>query len=326
MLPWFSISPCPLFLAPMAGFTDPVFRSLCKRFGADVVVTEFVQSEGLVRGGERVWEPLEFSEEQRPIGMQIFGAKPEYMERAAQLIAERLQPDFIDLNFGCPAVNVVEQNAGAGLLREPELLEKIAAGVVRAVPGVAVTAKMRIGWSGAEIVAVDVARRLEGAGVRMITVHGRTRAQGYSGQADWAEISRVAAAVQVPVVGNGDIRDGAGAMARWRESGVAGLMVGRGAQGNPWVFAEIKAALAGQPAPVPPSDTERRAMLCTYASALVARRAEGREGGTGTDIRWILTRLQPFTRGIAGGRLLRAGFSSCRTLEDVLRFVGGAQE
>lgn len=308
----------------MAGFTDPVFRSLCKRFGADVVVTEFVQSEGLVRGGERVWEPLEFDAGQRPVGVQIFGAKPEYMERAAQQIAERLLPDFIDLNFGCPAVNVVEQNAGAGLLRDPVLLERIAAGVVRAVPGVPVTAKMRIGWSSENIVAVDVARRLEGAGVQAIAVHGRTKTQGYSGEADWGAIARVAAAVHVPVVGNGDIRNGTIALARWRDSGVAGLMIGRGAQGNPWVFSEIKAALAGNALPAPPTDAERRALLCEYATAMAVWRQDGREGGdagVGADIRWLLTRLQPFTRSIPGGRVLRAKFSTCRTLENILHLV-----
>jgi nifR3 family TIM-barrel protein len=340
----------PLFLAPMAGFTDTVFRELCKQHGADVLVTEFVQSEGLERGGARVWETLDFGPSQRPLGVQIFGAKPDSMARAAQMVEERTRPDFIDLNFGCPAVNVVEQNAGAGLLREPELLEKIARAVVGAVPGTPVTAKMRLGWDSANIVAVDIARRLEDAGVQMLTVHGRTRAQAYSGVADWGEIARVAAAVALPVVGNGDIRDGAGALARWRESGVAGLMVGRGAQGNPWIFDEIKAALSGLPAPPTPTEAERRALLLEYAAGVVRSRVRAEDGGAargdaaaaggGTArvaaaendavesaaVRWFLPRLQAFTRGVSGGRVLRSQLSACDTLADLRRLIAGTGE
>ena len=190
----------------MAGYTDVAFRALRKRHGADVVVSEFVQSESLRRDVERVWATLDFTESQRPAGIKIFGAVPESMAAAAQLIEARLRPDFIDINYGCPARNVVEQNAGAGLMREPELAAHIAGEIVRAVPGTPVTAKMRLGWDTASIVAEDFARRLVGEGVQAITVHGRTRSQGYSGEADWNAIARVVAAVSVPVIGNGDIR------------------------------------------------------------------------------------------------------------------------
>ncbi|MDR3229236.1 MAG: tRNA dihydrouridine synthase DusB [Puniceicoccales bacterium] len=275
MLPWFAGSQCPLFLAPMAGFTDVAFRDLCKQHGADVVVTEFVQSEALLRNVPRAWRSVDFTEAQRPAGAQLFGAKPAQMARAARLVVERLRPDFIDINCGCPAENVVERNGGAGLMRKPELAAEIVAEVVRAVPGTPVTAKMRIGWDAASIVAEEFAWRLEDAGASAITVHGRTKVQGYGGVADWDAIARVVAAVRVPVVGNGDIRDGATAAQRLRESGVAGLMVGRAALGNPWLFGEIKAALRGEAAPAPPTEAERWATLRHYAEILARRRKTG---------------------------------------------------
>lgn len=234
----------PLYLAPMSGFTDIAFRALCKEQGADALVSEFVQSEPLIRARERAWRDVDFTPAQRPMGIQIFGAVPASMAAAAKLLEERLHPDFIDLNFGCPARKVVEQNAGSGLLRDLPLMEKIARAVVEAVPATPVTAKIRLGWDSASLVHVEAARRLEDAGIRAIAVHGRTRAQGYSGEADWEKIAEVVRAAGVPVIGNGDVRDAATAVRRVRESGVRGLMIGRGALGNPWIFSQIKNALA----------------------------------------------------------------------------------
>ncbi|MDR2863422.1 MAG: tRNA dihydrouridine synthase DusB [Puniceicoccales bacterium] len=314
-LAWFGAGRFPLYLAPMAGHTDTAFRALCKEYGADVLVTEFVQAVPLVRDVARTWHTIEFHDAQRPVGVQIFGATPDLMARAAQLLEERLHPDFIDINFGCPAHKVVEQNAGAGLLRTPALLQEIARAVVRAVPFTPVTAKMRLGWDASSIVTVDAARWLEDAGVRAIAIHGRTRAQGYSGEADWLEIARAAAAVSVPVVGNGDIRDAATALLRQRESGVAGLMIGRAALGNPWLFSEIKAALRNTLPPAPPTDTERMDTLMRYARILAAEAAPPRPDG---DVRWMLPRLFPLTQQIPGARKLRARLSACHTLDDIL--------
>jgi len=298
----------------MAGFTDRAFRDLCKRHGADVVLTEFVQSDALLRNVPRVWRSIALGKEQRPAGVQIFGARPDSMARAATLVVERLRPDFIDINCGCPARNVVEQNAGAGLMREPLLAEQITKAVVAAAgaAGLPVTAKIRLGWDTQSINAVEFAKRLAGAGVAAISVHGRTRSQGYSGSADWNAIGRVAAAVApLPVVGNGDIRDATGALRRWRESGVAGLMVGRGALGNPWLFAEIRAALRGEPPPAPPNAAARLTAMRELAAALAATRPDA------PDIRWLLPRLLPFIHSAAGARKTRAALSSCRTLADL---------
>lgn len=307
----------PLFLAPMSGFTDVAFRELCKTHGADVLVSEFVQSEPLIRDRERAWRDVDFTPTQRPMGIQIFGAIPESMAAAARLLEERLRPDFIDLNFGCPARKVVEQNAGSGLLRDLPTMEKIARAVIAAVPATPVTAKIRLGWDAQNIVAVDAARRLEAAGVRALAVHGRTKAQGYSGAADWEKIAEVVRAVKIPVVGNGDIRDAATAVRRLRESGVAGLMIGRGALGNPWIFSEIKSAIAGKIVPEKPSPDEIFATLFRYAETLARTRGAGGE----KNIRWLLARLHPFTYGVAGGKNVRAELSRCTTPDDLAELL-----
>ncbi|MCR5183926.1 MAG: tRNA dihydrouridine synthase DusB [Opitutales bacterium] len=295
-----------LFLAPMAGFTDIAFRDICRNFGADVVETEFVQSEALVRDRERTWKMIEYSREQRPVGVQIFGAVPESMAKAASLVAERLNPDFIDLNFGCPAPKVVGTNAGSGLLKDLPLLEKVASAVVKAVPEMPVTAKIRLGWDREHLVHLEVAKRLEDAGVRRITVHGRTRAQGYSGNADWDAIAQVVQTVSVPVIGNGDIKDAGTARRRADESGVAGLMIGRGALGRPWIFREIKAALAGTPIPPEPDFKSVLKILIAYAEAICGDAEYGLRANIG--------RLLPFIRGVPGSRPLRAQVAQAKTL------------
>ena len=179
MLPWFQQS-FPLYLAPMAGVTDSVFRQLCKEYGADVLVTEFVSAEGVFRRNERTLEYLEFVEAERPLGIQLFGADPDHLGEAARKIVEWKNPDFIDLNFGCPVNKVVSKNGGSALLRDCPLLEKVARGVVQAVAPFPVTAKMRIGWSRETVNATTTARILEDAGVRALAVHGRTKDQGYT--------------------------------------------------------------------------------------------------------------------------------------------------
>lgn len=297
----------------MSGFTDIGFRDLCKRFGADILVSEFVQSEPLIRARERTWRDVDFTPEQRPMGIQIFGANPDSMARAAALLEERLRPDFIDINFGCPARKVVECNAGSSLLKDLPLAEKIARAVARSVAATPVTAKMRLGWDSRSLVHIEAAKRFEDAGMCVIAVHGRTRAQGYSGEADWEKIADVVHAVSVPVVGNGDIRDAETAVRRVRESGVSGLMIGRGALGKPWIFREIKAALAGTPLPPRPEEAQVREMIFSYAEKLCATCGEnGAE-----NLRWMIARLFPFTAGIAGGKRLRVALAACTTLAEL---------
>src|SRR5204862_1496975 len=206
-LPWFS-NRFPLYLAPMAGVSDKIFRQLCKEHGADILTTEFVSAEGIFRRNERTREYLDFNEIERPIGVQLFGADAEHMAEAARQVIDWVRPDFIDLNFGCPVNKVVAKNGGSALLKDCPTLATLAAAVVRAVAPLPVTAKIRIGWDADSINAPRVAKILAETGIQAIAVHGRTRAQGYSGEADWKVIGEVVSAVSIPVIGNGDLTSG----------------------------------------------------------------------------------------------------------------------
>ena len=190
MLPWFTNGRFPLYLAPMAGVSDKIFRQLCKERGADVLVTEFVSAEGVFRRNARTRGYLEFDAIERPIGVQLFGGNAEHMAEAAKQVVDWVQPDFIDLNFGCPVNKVVAKNGGSALLKDCPTLGKVVEAVVKAVSPLPVTAKIRTGWDDATINAIEVARILESLGIAAIAVHGRTRAQGYSGVADWELIAR----------------------------------------------------------------------------------------------------------------------------------------
>jgi nifR3 family TIM-barrel protein len=302
----------------MARHTDVAFRQLCKEQGADVMVSEFVQSEALIRGNAKAWEMVDFTETQRPMGVQIFGATPASMAQAARQVCDRVRPDFLDLNFGCPAHKVIEQNAGSGLLRCPALLYDLVKAVKDAIPDVPLTAKMRLGWDYESVVAVEVAVRLEQLGVEAIAVHGRTKEQGYSGEAHWGYIAQVAAAVSIPVIGNGDVKDGVSAKRRRDESGVSGLMIGRAALSNPWIFNEIKAALAGQGEITPVITAQKRWDAIIRLSELTLEVHASRLGSR--DVRWMLDRLHPLTHGLPGSRKIRDRMRGCLSLDD-LRYL-----
>src|SRR3989440_970494 len=216
-LPWFTRPNFPLYLAPMAGVSDKIFRQFCKERGADVLVTEFVSAEGVFRRNDRTREYVDFDECERPIGVQLFGGNAEHMAEAAKQVVDWVAPDFIDLNFGCPVNKVVAKNGGSALLRDCPTLAAVAGAVVRAVAPLPVTAKIRIGWDADSINAPRVARILEDTGVLALAVPGRTRAQGYSGAADWKVIGEVASAVSVPVIGDGDLTSGADVIRRRAE-------------------------------------------------------------------------------------------------------------
>ena len=316
-LPWFGPGKFPLYLAPMARHTDVAFRQVCKEQGADVMVTEFVQSEALIRDNVKAWEMVDFTEGQRPMGVQIFGATPASMAKAARLVCDRVKPDFLDLNFGCPAHKVIEQNAGSGLLRCPPLLYDLVKAVKDAIPDVPLTAKMRLGWDHATIVAVEVAGRLQELGVEALAVHGRTKEQGYSGEAHWGWIGKVAAAVDIPVIGNGDVKDGASALLRRRETGVSGLMIGRAALGNPWIFAQIKAAMEGREGAAAEIGMQQR-WDCMIRLAELTIEVHASRLGT-RDVRWMLDRMHPLTHGLPGSRKLRDRLRHCLTLDDLRR-------
>ena len=237
MLPWFQNDQFPLYLAPMAGVTDLVFRRICKELGADVMVTEFVSAEGIMQADERTRIYPEFDDEQRPVGVQLFGADGPRMAEAAKKIIDWKQPDFIDINFGCPVKKVVSKNGGSSLLRDCPLLTEVASSIAKGVGDqVPVTAKIRIGWDQNLINAPEVCRILEDCGMQAIAVHGRTRAQGYSGEADWDVIDACSRAVSIPVIGNGDIQSGMDVERRRKSTGVSGVMIGRAAMQYPWIF------------------------------------------------------------------------------------------
>jgi tRNA-dihydrouridine synthase B len=246
----------PLWLAPMAGVTDSIFRGLCRELGADVVVTEFVSADGIMHRNQRTREMIQFAEAERPVGVQLFGADPHKLADAARAVGDWVNPDFIDLNFGCPVNKVVAKHGGSALLRDCPLLGQIAHAVVKAVNPRPVTAKIRLGWDDQSINARTTARILEDSGIQLIAVHGRTREQSYSGAANWLEIAAVAEAVTVPVIGNGDIRSAKDILERCAGTKIAGAMIGRAAMTAPWLFSQIRTYLSeGYLPPDPPLES-----------------------------------------------------------------------
>jgi nifR3 family TIM-barrel protein len=299
-----------LFLAPMAGVTNSVFRRICKTRGADVLTTEFVSAEGIMHRNERTEHYVDFTPEERPLGVQLFGSDPEQLARGAQAVVDWKQPDFIDINFGCPVNKVVCKNGGSALLRDGALLAAIASAVVRAVAPLPVTAKIRTGWDENSVNAADNARYLEDAGIRRLTVHGRTRAQGYSGEADWNVIAAVAEAVQIPVVGNGDLTSAEVAKRRWNHASVSGLMVGRAAMTSPWIFQEIAAAFRGENAPPAPTISDRWDLIEDHCRQELQRWRKSEKG-----MHAMRSRLMAYSRGLHASRELRRRFGAVESLE-----------
>jgi tRNA-dihydrouridine synthase B len=330
----------------MAGLTDTAFRRLVKRRGGcGLVVTEMISSEGLVRGIDRTLEYAEFTEDERPVAVQIFGADPDKMALAARVV-ERIGADAVDVNMGCPVPKVAKSRAGCSLMRDPDQAAAIVHAMARAV-SIPVTVKMRAGWDARETNAPELARRLERAGASAITVHGRTAAQAYGGRADWDLIARVARSVSIPVFGNGDCVEPGELVQRLRETGVAGVLVGRGALRNPWIFAQAAAAGAGRPLQVV-SSADRRGFLLEYIDLLLDGPVEDPPGfrhsavptgsgpWTGDDgpqewsagerggpargrQRWVINKLRAlctwYTRGFHGGSNLRVAVNHTDSIQ-----------
>lgn len=238
----------PLFLAPMEDVTDIGFRNLCKRFGASMVYTEFVSAEALVRSVRQTVSKLNISDEERPVGIQIYGRDVESMVEAARIV-EQARPDVIDINFGCPVKKVAGKGAGAGMLQNIPLLLEITREVVKAVK-TPVTVKTRLGWNSENLVITDLAEALQDCGIKALTIHGRTRAQMYTGDADWTLIGKVKEnpRIHIPIIGNGDICTPEQARDAFDKYGVDAVMVGRATFGRPWIFKEMRDFLDGRPA------------------------------------------------------------------------------
>ena len=317
-LHWFSNQAFPLYLAPMAGVTDVVFRSICKELGADVMVTEFVSAEGIIRQDDRTRKYTEFTDEQRPCGVQIFGGDGERMGEAAKKIIDWKQPDFIDINFGCPVNKVVAKNGGSSLLKDCNSLASVAAGVAKAVGDtVPVTAKIRIGWDEKHINAPEVCRILQDEGMQAIAIHGRTRAQGYRGEANWDVIDACAREVSVPVIGNGDIQSGEDVKRRRESTAVSGVMIGRAAMQNPWVFREAKHYLKTGMQPESVAVSERWEMIIRHCQMAVK---SSRYGNERQSIMAMRSRLMTYCKGFPGAKPLRQRLchvSSLAEVEDV---------
>ena len=230
----------PLFLAPMEDVTDPSFRYICKEFGADMMYTEFVSSDALVRNVTKSLQKLQIYNYERPVGIQIYGHIPEAMVEAAQM-AEASHPDVIDINFGCPVDKIAKRGAGSGMMRYPDKMVEITEMVVKAVH-TPVTVKTRLGWDEKSLIIVELAERLQDAGIAALTIHGRTRCQMYKGEADWTLIGEVKKnpRMKIPIIGNGDIIDGPSARNAFDKYGVDAVMIGRATYGHPWIFKEIK--------------------------------------------------------------------------------------
>lgn len=288
----------PFVLAPLAGLTDSPMRRICRAMGASMVWTEMVSAEGTIRESERTFDFLAFGEEERPIAFQIFGSRPESMAAAARRVAS-LGPDIIDINVGCPAKKVVRSGSGAALMRDTALLTEIVSGVVESVD-LPVTAKIRSGWDADSLNAVEVAALIESCGAEAVTLHPRTRVQGFTGVADWSLIREVKRAVSIPVIGSGDARSAADALRMLEETSCDAVMIGRGAVGNPWIFRDaVELAETGRISPSP-SLPETLAIAVRQLDLMVELKGERR------GVREMRKHLVAYLRGFRGAVRLRS--------------------
>lgn len=340
----------PFVIAPMAGMTDSAFRRLVKRQGGcGLVVTEMVSSEGLVRGIDRTLEYAEFTEEERPVSIQIFGGDPETMAEAARIV-EGMGADVVDVNMGCPVPKIARHNAGCSLMREPEHAAAVIGAMTRAVT-IPVTVKMRAGWNERERNAPELARMVQDAGAAAVTIHGRTAEQSYSGVADWQIVADIARDLSIPVLGSGDCVEPAQVLARLQGGahgvapGVDGVLVGRGVLRNPWILAQAANLLAGRAAPAVTND-HRRAFLLDYIDLLLTERvhepAGFRHGVPAMDSRairghdrWVINKLRAlctwYSKGFDCGSHLRVRVNaagSVAELRDIIEefFASGVED
>ena len=315
--------PQPLFLAPMEDVTDIGFRKLCKRFGASMVYTEFVSAEALVRSVKSTVNKLTIADEERPVGIQIYGRDVPQMVEAARIVESEAHPDVIDLNFGCPVKKVAGKGAGAGMLQKPELLLEITREVVKAV-STPVTVKTRLGWNQEQLIIPILAEQLQDCGIQALTIHGRTRSQMYTGQADWTLIGEVKRnpRIHIPIIGNGDITTPEETRRAFEQYGVDAVMIGRATFGRPWIFKEIRDSLSPTRAGVLSLDDKIDILKEQLQINVAHIRAERGDDDPRNELRAILhTRrhlaASPIFKGIPNFRQMRIQMLRAETVSEL---------
>jgi tRNA-dihydrouridine synthase B len=307
-----------LLLAPMSGVTNSIFRRIVRKYGAALVFSEAISAEGLVRENFRTLRMLRFREEERPIGIQLLGSDPQVMSQAAQIVS-RFNPDLIDINFGCSAKKVTKKGAGASLLKDLNLSRRIIEAVVKAT-SIPVTVKMRIGWDSSSIVALQLARLAEECGVKGLIIHGRTASQRFSGRANWGIIGKIKDEISIPIIGNGDVDSCERAQKMILTTGCDGVMIGRGALGNPWIFPQAQVFLREGKPLRPPSLRERvKLSLKHYRMAL-------EEMGEFKAVREMRKHLAWYTKGLPQGSILRKEIYGIEKAEEVMERLSLYQE
>jgi nifR3 family TIM-barrel protein len=311
----------PILLAPMEDVTDSPFRTICRRRGASIVYTEFISSEAIVRDQGNAMHKMDFSEDERPFGVQIFGGREEAMEGAAK-VAEAQSPNVVDINFGCPVYKIAKKGAGAGCLRDLDMMQRMAETVVDAVDGIPVTAKTRLGWDEQSIKIREVALRLQSVGIKALAIHARTRSQKYKGDARWDYLKYVkdTPGLEIPIIGNGDVTSPEDAKRMFDETGVDGVMIGRGAIGNPWIFERTRHYIeTGELLPEP--TIEDRIELC----AEQLRRSVDHHGERyGVII--MKKHYGQYLKGIRNSRQLRAAIMKEKEMQPILDLLHNFKE
>lgn len=305
----------PFLLAPLAGITDGPFRRLCSQAGAALVYSEMVSAKGLWYGDKNTGKLLEILPGEGPAAYQLFGHEPEIMAFAARKLDSRMNVIF-DINMGCPVPKIVKNGEGSALMKNPDLVYDLVAAAVKNTSK-PVTVKIRAGWDEESANAVEVARAVSAAGASAVAVHGRTREQYYSGKADWSVIAAVKRAVNIPVIGNGDVTDAASGIRMMEETGCDFVMVGRGALGNPWIFSELTAAWRGEPLPPPPTKEEKKAMMIRHFNDILELKGEY------VAVREMRKHVGWYLKGVHGAAAFRGKINGINSADELRRAIDG---